>query len=352
MKIEEYDIVGYKIISPLHLATLMAYASLFRQTEARLKVLVIVSKGPWAKNILRRPDRTRGNMDITFVDEADFELNKSPLWPLYLLLKPLVTLLSKLSGRNTKPLCSPTMASVMFTVGSWRRMLRYKPVILDEGIGSFNLSHSFRQEAERQASNQITRKILAWVYAKIWNHLTALGGERVSLFSFIEGTPSINQDIAERYRATFLENYSLGKASVDLQPNTVLILTQPFSEMGICSEREMLDALKSMKEQIEEMGAQPAIKTHPAETSGKYDHLGIEQLTYAGPAEDLFAAKTQSIKEVWGFSSTSLITGSALFGLRCRRIDLDRPGASIRLFKGEALALFLHYTEPVSLKGA
>jgi hypothetical protein len=104
--------------------------------------------------------------------------------------------------------------------------------------------------------------------------------------------------------------------------------------------------LRPWVEYARRLGGQPVLKSHPAESISKYDSLGLEYLHYSGPVEELFASLGKNIREVWSFNSTSLITGRALFGLVGKRIELPWPKTSIELFKGQAQALFLAYTEP------
>lgn len=345
MQVNDYDIVGYKIISPLHLAVLIAYASRYIHSEKTIRVLVVIARGPWGKNLLDTQQNSPPGIDLTFIDEEHFQLNRSKLWPLYLLLKPLETLASRHIKYKSTHVCSPTLASMMFSTSSLRRLLYCHPVVLDEGIGSFNSRQLFQQEAKKRSTVAVVRTSLFWTYTLLWKNISLFGGERASLFRFENGKPYINDDIANSYKTTFVNNYMLRNTPTTLKPNTILILTQPFSEMGICSKNELFTAAKKMAEAIKQMGAIPVIKTHPVEAPDKYDHLGIERLNYDGPAEEIFATSSDKIREVWGYNSTSLITGCALFGLKTVSVRTPFFSNLSNMIDREAISLYSAFTE-------
>lgn len=354
MNLEDYDIIGYKIVSPLHMATLLAYASRIKPTEIPMKLLVIVSKGPWERNILDHSAPVPEGIEISYVEESELWLGRSRAWPLYLAAKPLLLALARMMQKPPLPVCSPTMTSVLYSGSSLARACRVSPVILDEGIGSFNCGQIFRQASEQHTASPVLQRALQFCYKTIWNHLKLWGGARVSLFGFIDGRAVIDEEVADSYRSTFLANYKARGADLRLPHNSALILTQPYSEAGTttedraCSEEQLIQLVKYMAEEIRLSGCYPVLKLHPVEARNKYACLKLTTLDYDGPAEEIFAACGHSITEVWGFNSTSLILAPSLYGIRAKVVSVDWNLDYLRSLDAEAAVLFRQYTELVA----
>lgn len=345
LNLDQYDVVGYRIISPLHLAALLAYSSRFISAKKPLKILVVVSKGPWENSILSCFSSNSNETEIDFIDETSLNTKISHSWAIYLTLNPIFTLLSWTTRRKRKPLCAPTMASLKFVSSSLCRTVYLRPVVLDEGIGSFNAEPGFLKEAERRTNSRMARSFLVFIYRTLWSNLELIGAERITLFKFNRGQPIIDNDIATSYKITFLQIYKLRNQSVFLEPNTALILTQPLSEMGICSEAQLLNAVTKIANEITSTGANPIIKTHPAESKGKYNCLNIKTLDYEGAVEEIYAGNHQKIKEVWGFHSTALITASALYELKAKSVKTPWLSNFLDNLDSEAKALYKKYTD-------
>jgi hypothetical protein len=228
-------------------------------------------------------------------------------------------------------------------------MFFFRPVLIDEGIGSFNSDKLLREEADKMVSLRVFQLALWRLFQLLWRSLPLFGGTRVSLFSFRNGKPEVNEIVAQSYREAFRAGHLQRDEVTSLAPNTILILTQPFVEMGVCTESELLDQLKPWVEHAKLLGAHPLLKPHPAESSLKYKSLQAECVKYSGPVEELLATEGDSLREVWGFNSTSLITARALFGIHGKRIPTPWRQASVQIFQGQALALFSFYTEQLSL---
>ena len=172
----------------------------------------------------------------------------------------------------------------------------------------------------------------------------------MSLFNFKKGKPKIDEVVAKSYRNTFRNGYIERCEPVKIEANTILILTQPLVETGVCTATELVDSIRACIEYAKALGATPALKLHPAEAASNYDSLDLKPIEYSGPVEELFAAKGENFREVWGFNSTSLITGRALFGISTKRMDPPWQELSITVFQGHALELFLNFTELISLR--
>lgn len=345
VKFEEYDLIGYRIVSPFHLVAFTAFAQNFHPEKQSLKLLIIVSKGPWGKSILTRAPIPDPRLEITFIDDEESGLHFPAWWPLFLLLRPFFSWGVKLAGRTQIPVCATSLSCLRFSSRSLSALWHFQPILIDEGIGSFNTLHNFRQEAYRKFRNKSIQAFAMCGLRLVYGGLQVLGGKHVTLFSFKGQKPRLHLDVADSYRKVFKEGYDRRNRPLEFDGPLVLILTQPFAEMGYCAANELVDEVEKLAKKICQMGFKPALKLHPAEDEAKYLRLAVKRVEYEGPVEEIFAGAGKDIAEIWGFNSTSLIFGSALYGIRSRRLDLPWPGAGSDVFKGEAQLLFSTYTE-------
>lgn len=345
VRADEYDLIGYRIVSPFHLTALTAFAQTFRPEKESLNLLVVVSKGPWKKNILTSTSIPDPRLNVTFIEEEEAGLEFPKWWPLFLILRPFLSRTAKWINSTRTPVCSPTLSCLRFSSRSFSALWHFEPVLIDEGIGSFNTLQNFRQEAQRKFRTLWIRNVVSYGFRLVYGSLRLLGGTRVTLFSFRGQRPVLNHTVADSYRRVFKMGYNRRSKSVKFDRPVILVLTQPFAEMGVCSEDELVDEVEKLTQRIYKMGLVPVLKVHPAEDAAKYRRLGMEHVEYEGPVEEVFAAAGNNIAEIWGFSSTSLIIGNALYGIRSRTVRLPWPGATVDVFKDEAHVLFLTYTE-------
>ena len=345
VRAKEYDLIGYRIVSPFHLTALTAFAQTFRPEKDSLNLLVIVSKGPWKKNILTSTPIPDHRINVTFIEEEEAGLEFPIWWPLFLILRPFLSRAARCMNNARIPICAPTLSCVRFSSRSFSALWYFEPVLIDEGIGSFNTMQNFRQEAQRKFRTPWIQAVVSFGFRSVYGSLRLLGGTRVTLFSFKGQKPALNHNVADSYRRVFKMGYNRRSKSVKFDRPVVLVLTQPFAEMGVCSADELVDEVEKLTQRIYRMGLVPVLKVHPAEDAAKYRRLGVEHVEYEGPVEEIFAAAGSDIAEIWGFSSTSLIIGSALYGIRSRTVRLPWPGATVDVFRDEAHLLFLTYTE-------
>lgn len=342
---EEYDLIGYRIVSPFHLTALTAFAQSFQPEKKALNLLVIVSKGPWDKNILTSTPISDPRLNVTFIEEGEAGLEFPIWWPLFLILRPFLSWAARWMNSAKIPVCAPTLSCLRFSSRSFFALWHFEPVLIDEGIGSFNTLQNFRQEAQRKFRIQWVQTLASHGFRIVYRSLNFLGGNRVTLFSFRGQKPALNIAVADSYRRVFKMGYNRRRKSVKFDRPVVLILTQPFAEMGVCSADELVGEVEKLTQKVHRMGLVPVLKVHPAEDAAKYYRLDVGRVEYEGPAEEIFAAAGNDITEIWGFSSTSLIIGNALYGIRSRTVRLPWPGATVDVFKDEARMLFLTYTE-------
>lgn len=349
---EEYDLIGYRIVSPFHLMALTAFAQNFQPEKKSLNLLVIVSKGPWKQKILTSDSVPDPRLKVTFLEEEEAGLKFPVWWPLFLMLRPFISWIAKLTIGARVPVCAPTLSCLRFSSRSLSALWNLEPILIDEGIGSFNTIQNFKREAQRQFRKKWVQALAFWAFRLVNGSLRVLGGNRITLFSFARQRPVLNRRVADSYRRVFKMGYDRRDKPLRFGRSVVLILTQPFSESGVCAPDELVDEIEKLLPMIRQKGEVPVLKVHPAEDPTKYFRLGLDHVEYEGPAEEIFAAAGCEIAEIWGFSSTSLIIGSALYGIRARRMELPWAEATVEIFKDESRALFLAYTETVGESGA
>lgn len=341
----QYDLIGYRIVSPFHLVALTAFAQSFLLERDTLNVLVILSEGPWGRTLLKNPSVSDPRLNVTFIDEQSAESKFPVWWPLILISRPLINSIAKLTGARQIPVCAPTLSCVKWSSRSLSSVWHLTPILIDEGIGTFNTRRQFRRRAQQQFKAKWIQPLAILGFRFIHSSLPLFGGKRASLFSFQGQRPILNTEMANALRSIFKRGYEARDELLNFDKPVVLILTQPFSEGGLCSENEWVDEIEKMIIKIRQMGFNPALKVHPAENFAKYDRLQVERVDYTGPVEEIFAAAGTDIMEIWGFTTTSLITGSALFGIRARRMNLPLSFRNAYVVEGEAQLLFSTYTE-------
>ncbi|MBO6851336.1 MAG: hypothetical protein JJ867_12875 [Marinobacter sp.] len=341
----KFDLIGYRIVSPFHLVALTAYAQNYQLEKKNLNVLVIISKGPWRDSILKKADVSDPRLKMTFLSEDDASLNAPVWWPVLMILRPLISLGVRLTNRPRIPICSPTLACLRFSSQSMPALWQFKPILIDEGIGSFNTLQNFRREAKKNFRSEALQRLAVLGYDLVHKNLCLLGGSQVTLFKFEGQKPVLNNEVADAYRRIFRMRYESHRKPLNFHGPVVLILTQPLDEIGACSRQDLMNELEKLVLKIRLRGLSPILKIHPAEDPEKYRPLGVEQVDFDGIVEEIFAGVGDQISEIQGFSSTSLITGSALYGIRSVRVNMAEDQSGLGLFSGPARALFHAYTQ-------
>ncbi len=324
---------------------LTAFAQNFQPEKKSLNVLVILSKGPWEESILKTAAVPDPRLEVTFINESEAALRVPARWPVLMMLRPLIRWVGKLTTRPQIPVCSPSLACLRFSSQSLSALWRYKPILIDEGIGSFNTFQNFKLEARRKFRSKPLQVLALTAFSLVYRSLRLLGARKVTLFRFENKKPVLNDHVADGYRRVFKMGYDSRGDRLKFDRPVVLILTQPLDEVGVCSREDLVDRIENLALNIRRGGRVPILKVHPAEDPSKYRFPGVEQIEYDGVVEEIFAGASDQIAEIQGFSSTGLITGSALYGIRAVRIDFPDSGTNRGVFKGRAQALFAHYTK-------
>ncbi|RLQ22214.1 hypothetical protein DWB85_07950 [Seongchinamella sediminis] len=151
--------------------------------------------------------------------------------------------------------------------------------------------------------------------------------------------------VAETYKQMFTEGFRLKNTKFHIDPNTALILTQPFTEYNTYTIEQEISGVERIAKEVRQAGKNPVLKLHPAEEPGKYEKLGLRTIEYPGPVEELLAGSAGEFCEVWSFYSSSLIFGSALFDIRSIAVRTDWNSSTLDDLDEECRALFNKYAE-------
>lgn len=337
----EYDVVGYKIVSPLHLVSLLAFCER-RYGIRNPKILVILSKGPWDRNILDVSEFDLSGFDICFVEQSDVKVRHS--WETYFLtlLRPLLFLFVPFR-RKTKFFCSTSLSAVFGSSLSLRSWYKFHPILLDEGIGTYNFQYNIRNWA-KGINNVVLRKLAFYSVSFVNRYLWLFGAKRENLFGIIGGEVFVSADIKESLLKILRRIYS---SSFPVYSADILLVTQPYMEMGMVNEEDYLSYISNLINYATSKNKRIIVKAHPAEKSEKYIGLGCNVWHDARPIEALIATGALEIKEVWGFNSTSLITLPELFDIESKYLESPWARFNVGHFGPESRALFDHYSKPL-----
>ena len=321
--LEKFDVVGYRIISPFHLMAFLSFCFSIGRGDKELKVLVVLSKGPWKKQIARRVKNKMDGLSVTFVDEDDFDFRSSRLLPLIIAIKPFLKVLFK----GNLIICSPTYTCLRLSSASFRMCFFSYPVLIDEGVGTYNVLRSVKDEFEKKYGGGAA---LMYSFFRFFNNRFYLfGGYKYQLF--------------EKCGDKLIKNVNMGNG-------VVILVSQPFVEMGLCSVMEYKEVVLNVMKVAKHKGLNIIVKPHPAENSELYLGLGLLVMSYQGAVEGIFSRYEGEIDEVWGFFSTALITANAIFNIPATRIVSKMDRYFLTEEDSDAVKLFKKYTSKLCLE--
>jgi hypothetical protein len=342
---EKYDVIGYKIVSPFHFVALLAYAQ--RRFPGKTpKILVALSKGPWAEEIVSHESLNIEGFDLDFCNLQDLNSPKSYKVAIFIILKPFFIALSHVLKFQTLDVCSTSIASLKFSCSSVFSLLTMRPIIIDEGLGSYNIERNIRKEIENSKVPTLLKSFIFFLYLFFYESIKIFGGSRQHLFDTSGNRVRIVGDVSQSYQSVFSELYKDQGMSVSAD---VLFVTQPLTEMGIMSEGAYEGLLRNVEEYAAQKGLSLVVKPHPAECFDKYKKRGMQVIEELGAIEGMIASSSVEVGEVWGFNSTSLITLPALFGLSSKYIVTPDGKLNMSVIYGESKMLFEKYSRPLSL---
>lgn len=272
-------LVGYGLVSPLHIANFMAYYYSHPQQYSDITIYI---SNYWGKNII--PERyihflKSLGITVTFNDSNLFyDLNNK------------------------------TIDIVFVGDFKWRVLLKFHAsinsvAVVDEGLSSYRgLISMIRQHPYIKPHKYIISRFL---------NKTLLVGKKTTYFHAFSKN---NLQVNESYKAglfhffTKLNEFYPIKVTTDYS-NTVLFCSQPIS---YSNEETQIACIKSIQKQLEEQGLSLIIKRHPADDPLELKKYGIEILEDERILEELFF--NTNFKALISQNSTSSFMVPALYG--------------------------------------
>lgn len=218
----------------------------------------------------------------------------------------------------------------------------FKIVYLDEGVGSYMPKAMFKQafSKERSSSGMTgVRSVIQKLGETYYDYLYALADgvlKKTTRFLFQsvddEAVLAKNEQVVDDYRSVLSVREGGALPNGFHKGRMALILTGPWSELGHLHLSDELVLVEKMVLDMVAEGFAVVIKPHPREAVGKYDRLLVRfdsgdsgQVTLA--EKDVAAEKYMSFMKgcdvVAGFSSTSLVTASALYGIKAKAVSVQ-----------------------------
>ena len=299
-QIQKRVLVGYSIVSPLHLINFLTYLN--SSTEAFDEVYIFFSIY-WKQSII--PERyvqycLRKNIIIV----SDSYQKKEILNSLYIKKCDIFFVCVK----------SPSI-KVMFKQLIYKNIR--KIVVIDEGLSSYaGYIHSLKANI-REKNNFFILKF--FILSIVIFLLMILNKNKITKYSaFYKNKVNLN----ESYKRNFSEVLFLigEKNKVDFScDNCILFCTQPWVDLGLMNIIEYSCLLKELKNKVEKMGYKLLIKKHPADMA--FDYNGFDVLDFDGIVEELVLIKDFS--GLISMCSTSSILVSSCFNVKSYLLSFD-----------------------------
>lgn len=251
-------IVGYSIVSPLHLINFLTY---LRYTNSHYDIVYIFVGIYWSKSIL-------------------------PKRYLEYCAKKGYILVYEESEKNKILKESKSITLVFIKYLSWKIMLKNKidkVVVIDEGLSSYaGFFHSIKAQARESRSILKTLKfILSWylglivkmLYVNSFVKFTAFDLKKIEIIS------------------SYKENFSLVlndlkvKNNLEDVNNVIIFCTQPWVDLGVMSCEQYAQYLFEIKDKLKRKDLNLVIKKHPADMI--FDYSGFSVIEFDGAVEEL-----------------------------------------------------------------
>ena len=285
------NLIGYGIVSPLHLANFMSYYYCNSDSYDKLTIYLY---DYWGGNILK-------NRYLDFFKSKNIEVKEK------LDIEELV--------------CD---FDIVFVGGvDWRVLYKIKNnvvnlIVIDEGLSSYV---SFFGKKKSNKNLRLYKYIISNL---IINLLTlSIKGAKLNFKMFDMVTMNINPDYRMGLFKYFHELNVLDRDVVGLEKtNTIIFCAQPWVEMGEMSENIYINYIKEIKNNIESKGFDFVLKKHPAENMVDYKKYGISLLSDSRMIEEIvFSTK---IKAIVSKCSTSSFLVPALFNTTSYLLDKNQ----------------------------
>jgi len=232
-------------------------------------------------------------------------------------------------GLNILYLLSPQLpySELLIYFGNEIVSSKYNPVLVlvDEGYGSYISKKNWkltnkqlRKEDAKEAESILLYKISSNIFSMVdyifrEMILRSMPVQKRFLFR-LESQLKINEDICSSYKEVLkLRDNEL---KMDQFGRTVLIITQPFSEMNTISLDEEINLMVSLIKVINKKGINPVIKPHPRENRAKYNNLNdcdFEIIENNFPVEEIIPNLNPIC--VIGYSSTALLNSKVFYDI-------------------------------------
>lgn len=174
---------------------------------------------------------------------------------------------------------------------------RIRVVVTDEGLGTYGTWSTRHDAWRRQGVPEPWCSVRTAVVRSAERLLTS---QRFAMYDR-DNDWALDSDIAAEFRRRTTDGDGRGVGRV-------VLLTQPWVDMGALPESAYLTHVNEIRERVEAMGHRLAIRAHPAEDSSRYG--GFETLPGHLPAE--LDGRVVESTAVIGGSSTALLNLAAL----------------------------------------
>lgn len=207
---------------------------------------------------------------------------------------------------------------------------RVRCVVVDEGLGSYGGWRTRWAAGRREGKTVVRATVRALTVATSRRRLVH---EHWPLYVRTSQGWDVDARIASEFRRQL-------HAKDDPQPGVVVVLSQPWVELGILSADRYLGVLTGVLASCADAGYSAVVRPHPAEAVRRL--YGLPLAHDSGPAE-LDRSVTQA-RAVLGFSSSALVNLAALYGTPVLRIavpELDRLDVVMSDAQRSLMAAFL-----------
>jgi hypothetical protein len=232
-------------------------------------------------------------------------------------------------GQDILYLLSPQLpyTELLIYFGDKTVSSKYKPIIvlIDEGYASYVSKENWKQlrkELRKEDAKEADSTLMYSVSSNIFRSVDYIFREMIlrsmpveTRFLFrLESQLKINDDICSSYKEVL--KLRKNDLKMDKFGKTVLIITQPFSEMNTISLEDELSLMGSLIKVINEKGIKPVIKPHPRENSAKYNNLtdcDFDVIENNFPVEEIIPNLNPLC--VIGYSSTALLNSKVFYDI-------------------------------------
>ena len=207
-----------------------------------------------------------------------------------------------------------------------------RSVILDEGLGSYGSIRARYRALCREGSSTFS----AFARATVRSATIAVTPKwRWRTYELTKQGWVINEAIARAFRAA---------AEPASTSDRIVLLTQPWVELGLVNETELLSKIGCIADAAEAAGLELLVCSHPWERVQRYDDF--KTLRRLGPSE--LQAAVIGARLVVGETSTALLNLSAIFGVSSIRVSGLTAGVPLSATQRELLDHFVG--QPVSIR--